>query len=220
MNAKKPLAAGTAGSASAADIAVTVVEALLVGIALVFAVTGSIVALLVWEGVALAYLVAGFFVTRHASLRARSAPGRSGVLDTLSWILPLVSSVVGVSAAVTVLVAREDAVNSDASLWLVATGAGGIILSWVLLQTGFARVYEAQLARSGGGLRFSGTGAPDFGDLLYFAFGLGTFAHSDAEVRTREMRWIVLVHSVVSFLYNALVVAVAIQVLQQLVSAA
>ncbi|SIR95627.1 DUF1345 domain-containing protein [Microbacterium sp. RURRCA19A] len=199
---------------SPGDVAVTVVEAAIVALAVAYAITGTTIALLVWEGVALTYLVVGFVVTRCASLRERSHSGRTGLLDTLSWVLPLVSSVVGVSAAVSVLIARE---SGGAGLWQVAVGAVGIILSWVLLQTGFARVYEATQARHGDGLRFSRTGAPDFGDFLYFSFGLGTFAHSDAEVRTRDVRWIVLVHSVVSFLYNALVVAVAIEVLQQIV---
>lgn len=59
---------------------------------------------------------------------------------------------------------------------------------------------------------------PFFSDFLYFSFTIGTaFATSDARVETSRSRWIVMMHSVVSFLYNALVVAVAFQILQQII---
>lgn len=54
-------------------------------------------------------------------------------------------------------------------------------------------------------------------DLLFFAFGIGTsFSSSGATVLSRQFRAVVLIHMVVSFFYNALVVAVAIQILQKL----
>ena len=43
-----------------------------------------------------------------------------------------------------------------------------------------------------------------------------TFATSDVEVRTRRMRLLVATHSVISFFYNAVVVAAAFAVLQRL----
>ena len=51
-----------------------------------------------------------------------------------------------------------------------------------------------------------------------FSFTIGTaFATSDARVDTSRSSWIVMVHNIVGFLYNALVVAVAFQILQQLI---
>ena len=98
----------------------------------------------------------------------------------------------------------------------------GIILSWHLLHTGFAQVYETLQHRDPEhpALEFPRTTHPGLADFLYFAFTIGTsFATSDATVATVRMRWLVLTHSIVSFFYNALVVAVAIQVIQQIARA-
>ncbi|MFN8127151.1 MAG: DUF1345 domain-containing protein [Candidatus Nanopelagicales bacterium] len=70
------------------------------------------------------------------------------------------------------------------------------------------------------GLEFPRTDTPGLADYLYFAFTVGTsFATSGTSVTTVRMRWLVLLHSVVSFFYNALVVAVAIQIIQQIAGA-
>ena len=90
-------------------------------------------------------------------------------------------------------------------------------MSWHLLHVGFAQVHEAVYHRGGGrrGLAFPGTAEPTSVEFVYFAFTIGTaFATSDVDVTTTPARWAVTVHSVVSFLFNALVVAVAYQVLQ------
>jgi uncharacterized membrane protein len=51
-------------------------------------------------------------------------------------------------------------------------------------------------------------------DFYYFAFTLGTsFAVSDVVVTTAGMRWHVMVHSVLSSCYNAVLPAVAIGIL-------
>lgn len=66
-----------------------------------------------------------------------------------------------------------------------------------------------------GGPDFPNEPTPDFGDFTYFAFVIGTtFAMSDVNVTTRRMRWVVLTHSVVGFFYNAVVIAVPIEVIK------
>jgi uncharacterized membrane protein len=53
--------------------------------------------------------------------------------------------------------------------------------------------------------------SPAYLDFLYFAFTIAvSFAVSDVIVTRREVRWQVTVHSVVSFFYNAAVIALAI----------
>ena len=65
-----------------------------------------------------------------------------------------------------------------------------------------------------GGLEFPRCAAPTATDFLYFSFTLGTsFAVSDVNVTAQTMRWHVMVHSVLSFFYNAIVLAVAIGLL-------
>lgn len=199
---------------------VTGVELLLVASSAAYVVTAGTVLLFVWEGLAAFYLIGVFGVARWISIRKSSTAvtERIGALDTLSWVLPLGSSVAGINAAVLVLSGYGG--GDEPNTFVVAiAGSVGIIFSWLLLHVGFAQIYESSYASDpdGPNITFPKRSVPLFADFLYFSFTIGTaFATSDARVDTSRSRWIVMIHSIVSFLYNALVVAVAFQILQQL----
>jgi uncharacterized membrane protein len=62
-----------------------------------------------------------------------------------------------------------------------------------------------------GGLEFAGKERPEGWDFLYFSTTVGmTSQTSDTEVSTTQMRRIVLLHSVVSFFFNTVIVAAAV----------
>ncbi|THF58432.1 DUF1345 domain-containing protein [Ollibium composti] len=62
-----------------------------------------------------------------------------------------------------------------------------------------------------GGLVFAGKERPEGWDFLYFSTTVGmTSQTSDTEVSTTQMRRIVLLHSVVSFFFNTVIVAAAV----------
>lgn len=64
-----------------------------------------------------------------------------------------------------------------------------------------------------GGLDFPGTRHPNGWDFLYFATVIGMTAQTaDTGITTSRMRRIVLVHSVVSFFFNTVIVAAAVNV--------
>lgn len=142
------------------------------------------------------------------------------MLDTLSWILPFAASLVGIYSAILLLVNRAaEETTGQESLTFAITASLGIILSWHLLHSGFAQMYEAaqDLDPQAPGLVFPRKPTPTLADFLYFSFTIGTaFATSDTTVNTTRMRWTVLVHSVLSFFYNAIVVATAFGIIQQL----
>ena len=206
-----------------ADYLVTALEALTALVALVYVVSGDVVMLIVWEAIAAGYLLGGLALTWYRSVHGRQTPPRTGVLDALSWIFPLVASLVGVNAALLAITVRAPVDGSRAGYTFTGVVAAvGIILSWQLLHTGFAQIYESMQHRHPRqpGLEFPRTDTPGLADYLYFAFTVGTsFATSDTSVTTVRTRWVVLLHSVVSFFYNALVVAVAIQIIQQIAGA-
>ncbi|MGW4336025.1 DUF1345 domain-containing protein [Rhodococcus koreensis] len=88
---------------------------------------------------------------------------------------------------------------------------------------GFAHVYHLVDASNPDEIGVEFPGMRDTGptalDYVYLSFALGTaFATSDPSVRSVAMRRVVLLHSVVAFFYNALVLAVAFEVLQQLIA--
>ena len=94
--------------------------------------------------------------------------------------------------------------------------------SWILLHTIFtlhyARLFYAddpsgnkpQLA----GLSFPEEEKPDYLDFAYFSFVIGmTFQVSDVEITRRLLRKLVLAHSLISFVFNTVIVALTISVL-------
>ena len=197
-----------------------VAEICIIVASLVYVVSSELWALIAWEALATGYLAIGFTLAWSGKRPSRVSRGDVRAVARWSWVLPLISSFAGVNSAVLALIARGDGIHNDALLGVAASI--GVVLSWTLLHTGFAQIYESMQHRHPRqpGLEFPRTDTPGLADYLYFAFTVGTsFATSDASVTTVRMRWLVLLHSVVSFFYNALVVAVAIQIIQQIAGA-
>ena len=100
----------------------------------------------------------------------------------------------------------------------VALALLSIALSWVFVHLLFAVRYAHEYWQAGGGLDFPGSEEPAFGDFLYFAFTIGmTFQTSDVAVSKRLLRQLALVHALVSFLFNVVILAAAVNVAAGLV---
>ncbi len=95
---------------------------------------------------------------------------------------------------------------------LLALYALGVVIAWLVLHTSYALLYAyLYYRRDEGGLEFPGTDAPDKLDFAYFAFTVGTtFATSDVNVTRRSVRRAVLGHTVISFAYNTVILALVI----------
>ena len=64
-----------------------------------------------------------------------------------------------------------------------------------------------------GGLEFPGTPQPGWMEFFYQAFVIGcTFASSDVNVTSMRMRRIVVIQGVVGFFFNAIILALTINV--------
>ncbi len=95
-----------------------------------------------------------------------------------------------------------------------------LALSWLFIQTVFTFRYahryyfeEKKGEPDGPGLQFPGGLDPDYFDFLYYAFVVGmTSQVSDVQVTSREMRRLTLVHGVLSFGFNMLILALSINV--------
>jgi uncharacterized membrane protein len=122
-------------------------------------------------------------------------------------------------------------------MWLSGeTGAGSpptldlalvlltIALSWFFIHTIFmlhyAHEYYAEHRGAGGGLRFPpGSRQPSYGDFVYFAFGIGMAAQvADIAVTSRPIRQTVLIHSIVSFVFNVTLIAMTVSIVGDAIS--
>lgn len=96
-----------------------------------------------------------------------------------------------------------------------------IVFSWVLVHTIFTLRYAHLYYRTSGsgkkqqqqGLEFPNETEPDYLDFTYFSFVIGmTFQVSDVTISSREIRRLALVHALLSFVFNTLLVALTINV--------
>lgn len=95
--------------------------------------------------------------------------------------------------------------------------SAGIALSWTVLHAGFAEIYQvldSSTKEGEKGISFP-DGTNSMLNYVYFSFTVAvSFATSDPTVVSVPVRRVVLIQSILSFFYNAIVVAVAIQVIQ------
>jgi uncharacterized membrane protein len=140
--------------------------------------------------------------------------GRTGGLHFI-----VIVSQVGLGAAV-VLVLPQVRDGSLASASLIALSALGVVAAWAVLNTAYTLYYTYLYygdEETSGGLEFPGDREPGMLDFAYFAFAIGTsFVTSDVQVTSSAARGAVLVHTVFSFAYNTVLIAVVVNVISDL----
>jgi uncharacterized membrane protein len=99
----------------------------------------------------------------------------------------------------------------------LALAAVTILLSWAFTHTIFAihyaHEYYAENAHKGGGLNFPGEAPPDYWDFVYFSFVVGmTSQVADVAVTSSALRRLVAAHGVVSFIFNATLLALTVNI--------
>jgi uncharacterized membrane protein len=98
-----------------------------------------------------------------------------------------------------------------------------ILMSWLVTHTMFALHYAHTFYGEGdpkqeaqehlGGLDFPQCEHPDYWDFLYFSFVIGMTAQtSDVAIGNRSMRRLALAHSVLSFFFNTVILALSINI--------
>ena len=164
---------------------------------------------------ALAWWLCERFDARQTRERAQAQDEPSVVL----FFLMLLATMACVAAIVVMMQQSKAYSGAERSLH-IALSVVALMASWLFIQTIFAFRYahryyqEARRSKPGGaGLKFPGGLDPDYFDFLYYAYGVGmTSQVSDVQATSREMRRLTLVHSVLSFGFNMLVLALSINV--------
>ncbi len=144
----------------------------------------------------------------------RDLPKFSRIQDS-SRTLILVFVVV---AAVVSLFAVIDLVNDKSQKQYVGLAIGAIASSWILVHTIFTLRYahlyygnDIKQKKPPGGLDFPHEPEPDYLDFAYFSFVVGmTSQVSDVAVGSKAMRRTALAHGVLSFGFNAIIIALTV----------
>lgn len=174
--------------------------------------------LVAWNvGVGLYLILAGVMMARYADIdqiRERAAAQDEGAGFVLLLTAGAAFASLGAIFAELGSAAKAD---PEHHLHHIALAVATILLSWVFTHLIFAQHYAYEYygrgGERGGGLKFPGSGAPDYSDFVYFSLVIGmTSQVSDVAVTSRAIRRTVSAHGVFSFLFNTTIIALTVNI--------
>ncbi|MDL9980825.1 DUF1345 domain-containing protein [Microbacterium sp. ASV49] len=126
-------------------------------------------------------------------------------------LIATVGSVVSLAAVAVVIIQARHAAPG-LSFLLAGIAVLSVASSWALIQVDYmlryARVYYAEPV---GGIVFNQDEDPMYSDFGYFSVGLGmTYQVADTNVRSNEIRRIVIAQTLIAYLFGAVILATVI----------
>jgi len=176
----------------------------------------------------IAYLTMSFRVMarcREDKIRTRAArQDDSGIVILVLVLLAICSAF----AAIFGLLAVAKQASDQGKLLFAALAATTIVISWLVTQVTFtfhyAHEYYApqqfpkQGEKSVHPLAFPNDDTPDYWDFFYFATSFGAASQtSDVSINSKEIRRLTILHAVVSFFFNTMVLALTINLAASMV---
>lgn len=175
-----------------------------------------------WDSAVVVFLATTWWVVQASApermqqtVRANDQ-GRAGILVLV--LLAVAASV----AAIFFLIQRAANAEFEPPPAQVALAVFTIVCSWFLTHVMFALHYAHRFYRDDpatpeadatGGLKFPEEKMPHYWDFLYFSFVIGMTAQvSDVQVTSRPMRHLVLWHSILSFAFYTIILALSINI--------
>jgi uncharacterized membrane protein len=179
-----------------------------------------------WDVFALCSLVlawAGIIFT-DAKTRVEEAKLQDSSRTVIASCL-VVAAFAGLFGAALLLHSAKQLDGTEA-VWHVALAILTVVASWLLVHTVMSLHYAHMCYQIAGksrdkslgvGLRFPNETQPDFLDFAYFSFIIGmTCQTSDVEITSRHVRRTALLHGLLSFGFNAVIVALSLNLASSL----
>lgn len=197
---------------------------LLFAIAVGFAVHGFVhfwtLSIITWDVFATAALIFTWLtITMTPAERLRPRAREQDLSRLLIFVFVVVAACSSLFAVGFLLHQNKGEQQRHLGLHL-ALSLYAVIAAWSLAHTVFALRYahtfygddeDAETDRHAGGLEFPNEDTPNYVDFAYFSFVIGmTFQVSDVVVTSREMRQLVLLHGILSFGFNTVILALTI----------
>jgi len=185
--------------------------------------------ILVWSSFCFTILAMlwAIILTTTAS-EVRIIAGKQDSSRTIIFLFVLLASIVSLFAVIFLMRTLPNP-NQPGYPYHVGFAILSVILSWVMIHTIFAIrythiyyniAYEERMEpiEHKGGLIFPSDVPPDYFDFAYFSFVIGmTWQVSDVQITSRRIRRIVLVHALLSFVYNTVILALTINIISNLI---
>lgn len=139
----------------------------------------------------------------------------------LIFVIVLLSTFAGFLAVLLLIISKKKNLQNTEALHLIVA-IGGMLFAWFLVHTIFTFRYahifygndEENSNTHAGGLKFPQDEKPDYIDFAYFSFVLGmTFQVSDVDITSKRLRRLSLLHSILSFIFNTVMIALTINII-------
>jgi uncharacterized membrane protein len=159
-----------------------------------------------------------FFITSAKQIRIQSKvqdPNKSVI-----FIIILICTLASFFTVLLLIVTKKESESKAA--WELPIAVAAMIFSWLLIHTSFTLRYahifygdhETEPNTHAGGLEFPGDTLPDYLDFAYYSFVLGmTFQVSDVQITSRRFRRMALLHGILSFVFDTIMIALTINIL-------
>jgi uncharacterized membrane protein len=179
-----------------------------------------------WNAFAICSLALAWNTIVRADLNYIQRTARSQDLGrTVIFVVVVMAAVVSLLTVGLLLGPSKDIAAAHSRFHIVQS-AIAVITSWSLTHTvytlHYAHLFYAAASRqphagNHRGLDFPGDPNPNYLDFAYFSFVIGmTCQVSDVQVTSRSMRTLVLIHGVLSFAFNTLILALSVSVIAQM----
>lgn len=174
-----------------------------------------------WVTFSLSMVVFGwitFFKTTAKQIRAQAKVQDEN--RVVIFIIILIATLAAMTAVILLIITKTE--HSSNSQFKIPIAVTGMLLSWLLIHTTFTLRYahifygnhEEKPDTHAGGLEFPKDDKPDYLDFAYFSFNVGmTFQVSDVEVSSKRLRKLVLLHSLISFFFATIMIALTINLI-------
>ncbi|MDH6269501.1 putative membrane protein [Rhizobium sp. SG_E_25_P2] len=192
------------------------------GLAWFGAVSTPVSLLLSWNISVLLFLALIFilmFTSDDDDMKERAKATDEGRFAVLA--LSFLAVIISLGATIVVLSRVRHGEGSD-GVFHAALAAFTIASSWIFIHVIFTEHYAheyylARERRGEGGLNFADSNPPNYVDFLYFSFTIGVASQTaDISIASRAMRATVLVHSILSYLFNAFILALTVNIASNL----
>lgn len=183
----------------------------------------------VWIAFSASFLIFSWIIILASHpLGLRNIAGEQDTSRTLIFLFVISAAFISLFAVVILLQETPHASRKELVYYLVLAAAA-VFCSWTLIHTLFTLHYAHKYytcpkdctddsGKIAGGLEFPGTSVPDYVDFAYFSFVLGmTFQVSDVVITSPVLRRMALLHGLLSFVYNTIIIALSINIVSGII---
>jgi uncharacterized membrane protein len=164
-----------------------------------------------WDVGVATYLAFAYYMIAHSDVARIKR--RAATQDEGSTVILILTATAALASLGAILAELGSAGRQPMNLALAGLT---IVLSWVFTHSMFALHYAHDFYDQHGpegGLTFPGNEKPDYWDFVYFSFVIGmTSQVSDVAVACRPIRRTVSAHGVISFFFNAALLALLVNI--------